>query len=201
MRKLTTKRALVLFVTLALAAVLAGGVVAAQRGTEAPDTDALQGAIRDEPMIKVAEIAASAESPGRGVFVQVTSTGHVCIWDAPSASSQQRQGGCNPADDPLGGSAVSASLAYDGGPAIEEVRDARLIGLASRDAASVAVLMTDGTERQLRLNEASVDSEAYLAFGYRFKKSDLRRGVGPTAVVARDASGAEIARQATGIGS
>ena len=48
-------------------------------------------------------------------------------------------------EDPLGGSELSASLAYEGGPAVEDVQDARLIGLASWDVATVQLLMSDGT--------------------------------------------------------
>jgi hypothetical protein len=43
-------------------------------------------------------------------------------------------------DDPLGGSVVSANLAYDGGPEPEKVRDARLSGIADSDVARIVVL-------------------------------------------------------------
>ena len=45
-----------------------------------------------------------------------------------------------------------------------------------------------------------VGADEFQAFAYRFKKVDLRNGVGPTAIVAYDAGGAEIGRQPTGIG-
>lgn len=180
-------------------AILASSVVAGQ--VRGPDPEAFHAGLATGEIARVADIAAGGGLPGRGVFVQVTDTGQLCLWDAPSASSQQRQGGCNSTEDPLGGSALSASLAYEGGPAVEDVQDARLIGLASRDVATVQLLMSDGTMRDVRLRSATLGSDEYRAFGYRFKKSDLRGGVGPTAVIARAATGDEIARQATGIGS
>lgn len=180
-------------------AILASSVVAGQfRG---PDPEAFQAGLATGEITRVADIAAGDGLPGRGVFVQATDTGQLCLWDALSASSHQRQGGCNPLDDPLGSSALSASLAYEGGPAVEDVRDARLIGLTSRSVASVEVLMSDGTQRDVHLRKVILGSDEYRAFGYRFNKSDLRRGVGPAAVVARAATGHEIARQSTGIGS
>jgi hypothetical protein len=81
------------------------------------------------------------------------------------------------------------------------VTDARLIGLASADVGSMRVLMSDGGLRSIKLKKAKVGSDEFQAFGFRFKKSDLKKGVGPTAVVAYDADGVEIGRQQTGIGS
>ena len=181
--------------------VLVGSVIAAQRGGDSVQTVAsLQAAIAAEPLIKVADIAAGEGSEARGVYMQELDTGHLCVWDSPSPSSRERQGGCNSIDEPLGGSALSANLAYDGGPAIESVRDARLSGLAAANVAAVAVLMSDGSERVLQLKKAEWSAGDFYAFGYRFKKADLRKGVGPIAIVARDSEGAEIGRQSTGIG-
>ena len=181
--------------------VLVGSVIAAQRGGDSVQNVAsLQAAIAAEPLTKVADIAGSEGSAGRGVYMQELDTGHLCVWDAPSASSRERQGGCNSIDEPLGGTAVSANLAYDGGPAIEGVRDARLSGLAASNVAAVVVLMSDGSERVLNLKKAKSSAGDFYAFGHRFKKADLRNGVGPIAVIARDSYGAEIGRQPTGIG-
>ncbi|MGH3136123.1 MAG: hypothetical protein ACRDPV_06490 [Gaiellaceae bacterium] len=198
--RMTRRRwAIVASISTVAAAILASSVVAGQfRGA---DPEAFHAGLATGEITRVADIAAGDGLPGRGVFVQTTDTGQFCLWDAPSASSQQRQGGCNSVDDPLGGSALSASLAYQGGPAVEDVQDARLIGLVSREVATVLVLMSDGTQREVRLRKAMLGSYEYRAFGYRFKKSDLRGGVGPTAVIARAAAGTEIARQSTGIGS
>jgi hypothetical protein len=197
--RMTHRRwAIVASISAVATAILASSVVAGQfRG---PDPEAFHAGLATGEIARVADIAARDGLPGHGVFVQETDTGQLCLWDAPSASSQQRQGGCNPVDDPLGGSALSASLAYEGGPAVEDVQDARLIGLASRDVATIQVLMSDGTLREVRLKKATLGSEEYRAFGYRFKKSDLRGGVGPSVVIARAATGDEIARQTTGIG-
>jgi hypothetical protein len=192
------RRAIVASISALATAIVASSVVAGR--FRSPDPEAFHVGLATGEIARVADIAAGDGLPGRGVFVQATDTGQICLWDAPSASSQQRQGGCNSVDDPLGGSALSASLAYDGGPAVEDVRDARLIGLASRDVATVQVLMSDGTQREMRLRKAMLESDEYRAFGYRFKRSDLRGGVGPIAVIARTATGDEIARQSTGIG-
>ena len=202
MPRLGMLRGSLIVVAIALAGgVLVGSVIAAQRGGDSgPDVARLQAAIAAEPMTKVADVAGGDGSSARGVYVQELDTGHLCVWDAPSAASRERQGGCNSIDEPLGGSAVSANLAYDGGPAIEGVRDARLTGLASSGVASVVVLMSDGSERTVHLTKAKLKAGDFLAFGYRFKKADLRKGVGPIAVLARDADGGEIARQPTGIG-
>lgn len=194
-------RLIVLGGMLALAFIVASAVVAAQLGGgPGPDAVAMERAIEAAPLIGVAEIEATADSPRRGVYVQRTANGYVCVWDAPSASSQRRQGGCNRAEDPLGGGPISASLAYDGGPSIESVGDARLTGLASAETASVLVLMSDGTPRRVKLENAKIGSEEFRAFGYRFRKADLKKGIGPTAIVAYDADGNEIGRQPTGIG-
>ena len=184
---------------LGIACVTAGTVVAGQFGAS-PDPLAMQQAIESAPMVQVASIGATSDEPSRGVFVQLTANGYVCVWDAPSARSAQRQGGCNRADDPLGGEVVSASLAYDGGPGIDSVDDARLSGLASSQAASLRVEMTDGSFQAVKLKKAKVGSDNFQAFGYRFKKADLRKGIGPIAIVAYDAVGNEIGRQPTGIG-
>jgi hypothetical protein len=171
-----------------------GAVVAAQFD----DGSDLTTAIEETPLTQVADVPGVDGAPGLGVFVQLTKTGHVCVWAAPSATSRQRSGGCNTIDDPLNGEAVSATLSYDGGPEVTRVSSAALFGLARAGVASVRVLMTDGTQRVVRLKQARIGSDDFSAFGYRFSKVDLRKGLGPVAVVALDASGAEIGRQATG---
>jgi hypothetical protein len=173
-------------------------VVTARGGPTNPED--LKAAIASEPLVKVMDLPSAKGAEARAMFVQPTSAGFVCVWDAPSATSRLRQGQCNSSDDPLGGRAVSASLAYDGGPAVEGVKDARLIGLASREAASVIVLMSDGSTRAVKLRRIKVGSDEFQAFAYRFKNVDLEKGIGPTAIVANDTGGAEIGRQPTGIG-
>lgn len=197
MRTRKTTSSVLLLAIAALAAVLAGGVLAAQLSGSG-DPDGLVSAIGEEPVAKIADIAAEPGLSARGVFVQRTSTGHLCLWDSPSATSRARQGGCNSADDPLGGRELVISFAYDGGPDARNVRDARLIGIASARVAQVSVLMSDGTQREISLRTANVAGDDYRAFGYRIKRADLRRNVTPKAVVAVDSSGREIDRQATG---
>lgn len=180
----------------AAAGVLASAVVASQFD----DGSELSSAIDDAPMAHVADIAGADGAPALGVFVQRTSTGHVCVWEAPSATSRQRGGGCNTADDPLNGRAVSFTLSFDGGPAIERVSAATVFGLAAIDVGRVGIVMSDGSVRPIRLRPAKVGSEGFQAFGYRIRRSDLKKGVGPVAIVAFDANGVEIDRQTTGIG-
>jgi hypothetical protein len=180
-----------------LACVLAGAVVASRMD----DGSDLAAAIDQDPLIRVADVPAAEGSPGKGVYVQMTRTGHFCVWEAPSATSRERGGGCNTADDPLNGRPLSFTLSYDGGPAVADVKSASLFGLVDSDVAQAMVLMSDGTQRAIRLQEANVPGTEFRAFGFRFKKGDLRRGISPTAVIAIDANGAELDRQATGIGS
>jgi hypothetical protein len=180
-----------------LACTFAGAVVASQLGDPPPSPQQLGEAIKNAPMVSVAEIPSANGEAARGAFAQFTSTGQFCLWDAPSATSQQRLGGCNPADDPLGGHPLSASLAYEGGPGAGRVVDARLIGLVSAEVASVQVLMKDGSRRAVKLRPVPQSIGDFRAFGYRFKPKDVRSG-GPTAVLALDAQGSEIDRQTTG---
>lgn len=197
-RRLRNTRVVVVgLVALAAAAIVASGVIASQGELENPD--ALEAALRSDPLFKVAELGAAGGLAARGVFAQKTSTGLLCLWDAPSAEAPSRQGGCNSADDPLGGRKLLMSFAYEGGPTAATVTDARLIGLTSMDVSIVEVAMTDGTRRKIPLRKASVGSDEYRAFGYRVSQADLRKGVTPTAVVALDEAGREIDRQATGV--
>jgi len=179
-------------------ALVVAAVVAAQSGPRAPVD--LEAAIASEPLVKVLDLPGAEDVGARAMFVQPTSAGFLCVWDAPSAGSKARQGGCNPSDDPLGGRALSASLAYEGGLAIDGVKDARLVGLALPETADLRAIMNDGTARAITLKKLKVGSDEFQAFAYRFKRSDLKNGVGPTAIVALDVNGVEIGRQPTGIG-
>jgi hypothetical protein len=200
-RNSSTKRWLALAAGLVVAAIFAAGVVGA-RFDGLPGED-FEAALQDDAAIRVAEIPARDGLSAHSVLVQPTSTGLLCLWDASSSNAQSRQGGCNRADDPLAGRKLTISLAYDGGPAVGDVRDARLIGLASFEVDSVQVLMSDGTRRAIRMGRAAaVASEAgrFRAFGYRFPRSDFRRGIGPTVVIGLSKDGTEVDRLTTGYG-
>jgi len=152
----------------------------------------------------VARFAPEAGEPDRLVVLQRTPDGYLCLWDSPDATADHGVGGCNPASDPLGGRKLFVSLAYDGGPSVQTVSDARLSGLLARDVARVVVEMSDGSTRRVLVAAApatKVTSEAYRVFAYRVRRSDLNRGVGPVAVVAQAADGTELDRQTTGIGN
>ena len=185
---------------LGVGCLLAGAVASAVVASRLDDGSELIAAIDDATMTRVADIQAAEGASSRGVFVQLTRTGHVCVWEAPSATSRERGGGCNSVDDPLNGNVLSATLSYDGGPAISDVRSASLFGLAASEVARASVLMRDGTSRAIKLKKAMVGSDEFQAFGYRFKKSDLKSGIGPVAIVAYDSAGNELGRQTTGIG-
>lgn len=192
------KRWIVLGGATLLACTFAGAVVASRLGDPPRDVAALEASIRKAPMVPLTAIPAGNGNSTRAVFAQITSTGDFCLWDAPSATSEQKQGGCNPADDPLGGHPLSASLAYDGGPAASDVTDARLIGLVTADVASVQVLMSDGSRRVLKLRQVPAAIGDFHVFAHRFNRGELKHGATPVAVVALDAKGLEIDRQATG---
>ena len=183
-------------VVAAVGAALASAVVA----SSFDDGSSLTAAIDEAPLVRVADIEADEGAPALGVYTQLTDTGHVCVWEAASATSRQRGGGCNTVDDPLNGQPVSFTLSYDGGPAPVDVRSATVFGLALSEVAGVRILMSDGSWRAVKLKKARVGADEFKAFGYRFRKSDLKSGNGPVAVVAFAVGGAEIGRQTTGIG-
>jgi hypothetical protein len=184
------------------AGLVAGGVLASQfQGLDDPAE--LAAAMQDAPVVRVADIGASSGFPARGVFVQFTANGQFCVFEAPSATSLDRRGGCNSVDDPLGGSTLSASLSYEGGPQTSRVSDARLIGLVATGVAAVQIAMSDGSRRTVPLRRptaVALSGESFRAFGYRFDPADMRGGREPIAVIALDSGGKEIGRQTTGFG-
>jgi hypothetical protein len=187
---------MVLGLAIAVAGALASAVVASQMD----DGSRLVAAIEDAPMTHVADIEAADGAAKRGVYLQVTDTGHLCVWEAPSATSRQRGGGCNTLDDPLNGEALSVTLSYDGGPALSDVKSASLFGLTAADVAQARVLMTDGSTREIQLRPARVAAGDFNAFGFRLRRADLRKGLGPVAVLALAADGTEVGRAPTGFG-
>lgn len=193
-------RGLRAWLAVALAGVVAGALAGAVVAYRADDGGELVAAVDEAQLVRVADIASADGAAGKGVYVQLTRTGHLCVWEAPSATSRERGGGCNTADDPLNGRPMSFTLSYDGGPAITDVKGATLFGLASTEVARASVLMSDGSAQEIRLRDVDVAGDDYRAFGFRVKRADLRKGIGPTAVVAVDETGTEIDRQSTGIG-
>ena len=196
------KRALRRRSTVAVAAglavsVFAGTVIAGQFAREATQVR-LQAAIEHDPLVEVATIDGGQGFTTRGVFAQSTSAGFLCLWDATSKVSHDRMGQCNSADDPLAGRKMFIGFSYEGGPAVADVTDARVIGLVARDVASAQIVMSDGSRRAVALRQVPVSLGGFRAFGHRFSHGELRRGIAPTAVVALDAGGNEIDRQATG---
>jgi hypothetical protein len=188
------------WLALGLGVVIAGSVAGAVVAGQFDDGSQLSAAIEESELVKVADIPSSDGAPAKGVYVQLTRTGHLCVWESVSARSRERGGGCNTVDDPLNGQALSFTLSYDGGPAVADVRTATLFGLATPQVARAAVLMSDQSRRDVRLRDVRIGETDYRAFGYRLKRTDLKKGIGPIAVIALDASGAEIGRQTTGIG-
>jgi hypothetical protein len=196
-QKLGRRSTVVVAATLA-GCVFAGVVVAGPFRGQAETQDRLQAAIDHDPLLEVARISASGGSASRGVFAQSTSAGFLCLWDAASSVSRDRVGGCNRAVDPFAGRKMMISFAYEGGPAIADVKDARLIGIVASDVTAVQVVMSDGSRRAMTLRTVPTSIGDFQAFGHRFAQGELRRGAAPTAVVALGRGGAEVDRQPTG---
>jgi hypothetical protein len=178
--------------------VLAGGIVGANLPPGGKSVDELHRVLAKAPMEYVADVPSGGGLPRRAIFLQ-RADGYVCLWDAPSAGSLTRQGGCNPESDPLGGAEMFVSLSFDGGPTTRDISDARIVGLASRRVVRVAIEMSDGSRRVVSLTRARGGFRDLAVFGFRARGSDLRLGTVPTAVVALDADGRELQRQATGL--
>ena len=195
-----TRRWTLVVVGLVLSGVFAGSVVAAEQiWFSGPDQ--IEAALDQGALVRVADISALNGLAGRGVYVQQTPSGLTCLWDAPSAGAREKQGGCNKSDDPLAGRKMMISFAYEGGPAVETVSDARLIGLTAAQVVSVQVVMSDGTRRRVPLHQTPGTIGDFQAFGERFGPGEIRHGVTPTTVIALDRAGAVVDRQPTGFGS
>jgi hypothetical protein len=139
---------------------------------------------------RVAAFRSSGSS--HAVFVNRSQDGsQICVWDTELASGAQA-GGCNPSDDFFAGHAFTVSLAYDGGPAVADVHNARIVGIVSGAVASIEVVYTDRSSRRVAITPDR-------AFAHAVPNGALRGGVAPLAVVARNAAGDEIDRQETRI--
>lgn len=200
---LAHRRVAVVALTVAVGVVVTVVAVAATRGSQPRAFDRPQKAADALPAAairflhpgesrRVAEFTTSAGA-ARAVFVNRSSdNSQICVWDTDVATGEQ-SGGCNPATDAFAGHALTMSLAYDGGPALTAVRDARIVGLVADAVASVEVAYSDGTARRTLITKDR-------AFAAVVPTWLLRKGVGPVAVIARDKAGAVLDRQATGIG-
>src|SRR5262245_31092489 len=76
-------------------AVIAGAVASAVVASSFDDGSTLSDAITEERLVQVADVTSDDGMPARGVYTQLTDTGHLCVWEAVSATSRERGGGCN----------------------------------------------------------------------------------------------------------
>ncbi len=183
---------------LALGSGASGVFRAAGTPSATPDIRSQQSTV-----LPVAQFPSETGRPDRQVVLQRTPDGYLCVWDSPDGTAEHGIGGCNSADDPLGGGKLFVSLAYDGGPALATVHDARLSGIAAPDVAVAKLVMSDGSTRAIAVSRPSTRAFAgkdYRSFAYRVRQSDILKSITPVAVLALDAAGRVIDRQMTGIG-
>lgn len=127
----------------------------------------------------------------RAVYLAKTRDGRqLCLFDTDLATGDQG-GGCNDAGALFGEHAIVISLGYDGGPSRETIRDVRIIGLATPSVGAVAVELSNGDERTVRLTRD-------LGFAWVMPQADIKRGLEPVAVIALTPSGQFLERQQTG---
>jgi hypothetical protein len=204
MRRLVTRRSAVIALAAVAAGVTASAIaVASSSGTE-PQAFARAGSAADRLPPAAAEFLApgasrriasfaAAGGSARAVFLNRSKDqSQICVWDTDVASGSQ-SGGCNPAGNFFGGHAFTLSLSYDGGPGLDTVRDARIVGVVTRGVASLEVVYADGSTRAVPITRDG-------GFAHAVPPELLARRVGPVAVVARNAAGKVLDRQATGIG-
>lgn len=195
-----TKRHLILTGSVAAVLVAIMGAGLATGSFLFPNDPITRPAVESELGEKVASFPSQAGRPDAAVHIARSADAGLCV-NATGGDRRSWSGGCNPARDPLGGLPFMALFTYDGGPAAEHVKEARLYGLADKSVRQLSMEMTDGSARPLRLSANPVAGTAYRVFAERVSPNDLRSGITPTAVVAYDASGAEIGRQPTGLRS
>jgi hypothetical protein len=192
-------------VTLAAAAVVAlvaafsvyAATAALLDGPDATVSDLTTGAV-----VQIGTFPATGSGEKRVMLLQQTNNGLVCLWDAPSADSPERLGGCNPITDALGNStSLWASTQFDGGPRPEDVTDLRLMGIANADVAAVHLQMSNGASLAIPFagREVIINGGRFKTFSYRLPDKDLATDDAPTAVIATDSSGDAIGTQKTGL--
>jgi len=127
----------------------------------------------------------------RAVFVAKADNDRmICFWDVDMLRGD-RGGGCSDDADMFKNRDLAASLMYDGGPGIESVSGARIVGLVTRRVARVEVLNSAGSA-------TAVPISADRGFAFLVPSDELAAGIGPVAVIAYDRAGRELTRQQTG---
>lgn len=187
----------------ALAGVLAGtatgvmktGIIAFSRAPDSSDSLPLLSVLRTGESRRIADFADGDVSDARAVFVSRATEGGeemVCLWDTNLLNGHQG-GGCNYAYDPFGGRRMMVSLAFDGGPALETITEARIIGLVDPAVVSVGILQANGKTTDVRLSPDR-------AFAVAYTQSDILHGRAPVAVIGRDVRHAVIDQEPLQLG-
>ncbi len=145
---------------------------------------------------KVADYGGAAA--GRAVFVKQLSNGDLCISDA-RADGSAPVGGCNPASDALGGRSMTVTIAYDGGPTLSTISNARVFGLVAPAVHGLELRMSDGSSQVLTLQKTGLGG-GLKAFAGTIPESALSSGVTPVALVAFGAGGTIIDTEPATIG-
>lgn len=172
--------------------LVASGVVAFSRSAESSDSLPLASVLKAGNSRRVADFTNEGNSD-RAVYVARTSDNQmVCLWDTNLRTGHQG-GGCNYANDVFGQGRMMVSFSFDGGPAVEDISEARVIGIVDPAVARVEILQSNG---QL----ADVALTADRAFAVAFRQSDILGGRAPAAVIARDSDGTEIDREPIKLG-
>jgi hypothetical protein len=204
MRRPVSGKRLVVSVLALAAAATAGAIAIAATRSEQPTAVSPPGSAADPRPIKAARFVepgqsrriatfASASGAPRAVFLNRSKDDtQICVWDTDTESGAQ-SGGCNPSANFFAGHAFTSSLGYDGGPAIATVRDARIVGVVADGVATLEVVYSDGTAKQVAITPDR-------GFAHTVPNGLLRKGVGPVALIARNARGPVLDRQVPGIG-
>lgn len=136
-------------------------------------------------------IASFGNAP-RAVFVATTTDAKMlCFWDVDLLRNE-RGGGCSERASFFNDRHLAASLMFNGGPALDSVTSARIVGLVTARVGRVEIVNSDGSSNQVTLTRDR-------GFAYEVPAAQLAAGVEPVAVVAYDRAGRELTRQPTGI--
>jgi hypothetical protein len=125
------------------------------------------------------------------VFLGKNAAGQICLYDT-TLDGMESGGGCNAGDDFFAGRSFFVSLSYSGGPTVQSVTAARLVGVATEDVERLMVIDSAGRATRVSLT-------ADRGFAYVVPPARLKSGIEPREVIAYDGGGQELDRQATGI--